>query len=187
MLAWLIPEVALKETTRATDTGETFAMPSSRTSAQELERALSVLANRVDRRRMYQRLAESAAVDLSPFSCWMLIRLGSAEPATPSQLAQRLDAPLLRLQPALDALENDGYVTRHDGILSLTRTGAAAYARLVEARRKGLETFLRGWSPEQQTEMAGAVRSLAERFLSDDFGDALLSSQTRLRAATHPA
>jgi hypothetical protein len=37
--------------------------------------------------------------------------------------------------------------------LSLLESGAVAYRRLVDAREKGLEMLLRGWSPEQQLEM----------------------------------
>jgi DNA-binding MarR family transcriptional regulator len=110
----------------------------------------------------------------------MLIRLGQMQPPSLSQLAQRLDTPLERVQPALETLVRKGYV--NDEAPSLTRTGAAAYSRLVEARRKGLEALLRGWPPEQQREMAGTIASLAERFLSDDFDRYLRDSTRRMQA-----
>jgi hypothetical protein len=80
LLVWLIPEVALKDTTLATDPGRTYAMPTDRSSAQELERALSLLANRENRARRYKRLAEVANMDLDPPSCWMLVQLGQMQP-----------------------------------------------------------------------------------------------------------
>jgi len=73
LLAWLIPQVPLRETAQATDPGETFAMVGGRSSAQELERALSLLANREDRAHAYERLSKMANVDLDPSSCWMLV------------------------------------------------------------------------------------------------------------------
>jgi EmrB/QacA subfamily drug resistance transporter len=185
LFAWLIPEVALKETTRAPDTGEVYAIPSDRTSAQELERALSVLANREGRLRSYRQLAELAGVDLDAASCWMLIRVGQSEPISATQLAQRLETSVARLQSTLDELESKGYIGRNGETLALLETGVVAYRRLVDAREKGLEMLLQGWSPEQQLEMASTVRSLAERLLSDDFADVLLASQTRLRAAAN--
>ena len=160
LLAWLIPEVALKETTRAPDTGEVYAIPSDRTSAQELERALSVLANRKGRLRSYRRLAEVAGVDLDPALCWMLIRVGQSEPISATQLAERLATSVTRLEPTLDELESKGYIGRYGETLSLLETGVLAYQRLVDAREKGLETLLHGWSPEQQLEMASTVRLL---------------------------
>jgi EmrB/QacA subfamily drug resistance transporter len=185
LLAWLIPEVALKETTRAPDTGEVYAIPSDRTSAQELERALSVLANREGRLQSYRRLAELASVDLDPASCWMLIRAGQSEPTSVTQLADWLATSVTRLQPALDALESKGYIGRRGETLSLSEAGALAYRRLVDARERGLEVLLRGWSPEQQLEMASTVRTLAEQLLSEDFADVLLASQTQLRATAN--
>jgi len=45
LLSWLLPEVRLRTTTQATDVGHTFAMPTTRTSQQEIERALHVLTS----------------------------------------------------------------------------------------------------------------------------------------------
>lgn len=134
---------------------------------------------------MYRRLAKRARLNLDPFSCWMLLRLGQIQPSSSLQLAQRLNTPLPRLQPALDALIAKGFV--HNEVPSLTRAGAGAYALLIEARRKGLEALLEGWPPGQQLEMASTLRALAERFLSDDFGKDLEASKSRMRAATRTA
>lgn len=184
LLAWLIPEVTLKQTVLASDTGDTYAMPSERTSVQELERALSVLAHRENRFLGYQRLAAAAEVDIDPFACWMLIQLGCIDPIAVSQLAQRLDTSIQRLQPALDDLQGNGYIACVDETVCLTTLGDGAYARLVKARSKGLEKLLRGWAPEQQAEMADTVRTLAEKFLSEDFDDLLAASKAAVQAAS---
>ncbi|MGH8116812.1 MAG: MFS transporter [Rhodanobacteraceae bacterium] len=181
LLAWLIPEARLKETTLAADTGDAYAIPSERSSAQELERALTVLASREGRVRAYGRLAQAARLDLAPASIWMLIRLGSGLPLTVERLAERLHAPTVRLQPMLDALADGGFVERRAGAVALTRRGHAAYARLLDARSRGLERLLRGWPPEQQAEMAGTIHSLAERLLSDDFADAMSAFRTSIQ------
>jgi DNA-binding MarR family transcriptional regulator len=115
----------------------------------------------------------------------MLIRVGQSEPISATQLAEWLATSVTRLQPTLDELESKSYIGRHGEALSLLESGAVAYRRLVDAREKGLEMLLHGWSPEQQLEMASTVRSLAERLLSDDFADVLLASQTRLRATAN--
>ncbi|MGH8110621.1 MAG: hypothetical protein ACREPF_02350 [Rhodanobacteraceae bacterium] len=103
----------------------------------------------------------------------MPIRLGSGLPLTMERLAERLHAAMVRLQPMLDALGDGGFVERGAGAVALTRRGHAVYARLLDARSRGLERLLRGWPPEQQAEMAGTIHSLAERPLSDDFADAM--------------
>jgi EmrB/QacA subfamily drug resistance transporter len=185
LLAWLIPEVPLRDTAQATDPGQAHAMPSARSSAEELERALSLLADREDAVRMYQRLAAAAKLDLDPLACWLLVRIGHAQPNSLSELTQRLGTPLSRLQPALASLVTQGYL-RDEGA-TLTPGGIAAYAQLIEAGRKGLEKLLTGWPVEQQAEMASTIRGLAERLLSDDFGDRLLAAGTRLRAVAGAA
>ena len=49
LISWLLPQVPLRKTVAATDPGQTFGMPTDRSSAQELERGLGVLAGRQDR------------------------------------------------------------------------------------------------------------------------------------------
>jgi DNA-binding MarR family transcriptional regulator len=181
-LAWLIPELALKQTAGVGDIGEAFAIPSDRTSAQEIERALAVLANREDRARVYRRLAESAGVDLDPGAIWMLIRIGHAQPIPLAELAARLQAPLERLQAVLARLADRACIDRGDEMVSLTRSGEAVYARLLEQRRKGLDQLLQGWPPDQKAQMAETIRSLADRLLSEDFGRDLGASRRQLRA-----
>ena len=66
MLSWLLPEVRLRTTTQATDVGHTFAMPTTRTSQQEIERALHVLTSRDSLDQIYRRLAARVGVDLDP-------------------------------------------------------------------------------------------------------------------------
>jgi len=70
LLTWLLPEVRLRTTAQATDVGHTFAMPAARSSQEEIERALHVLASRDSRSLIYRRLADRAGVALDPLSCW---------------------------------------------------------------------------------------------------------------------
>ncbi len=181
VLAWLIPEVTLKETARATDAGDTWAMPSQRSSAQELERGLAVLANREDRARIYRRLADAAGSDLDPFAIWLLARLGHAQPTTLPDLAQRLGVSPARLQPALARLHKKDYLHREGANLALTPGGDAVYSRLVELRARRLERLLRDWPAAQRAEMVDTLHALAERLLSEDFGKLLADSRSRLR------
>ena len=50
-------------------------MPAARDSADEVLRALSVLARKEDRARVYEELARTASVNLDPRSTWVLFRL----------------------------------------------------------------------------------------------------------------
>jgi hypothetical protein len=87
LLSWLLPEVRLRATTQATDVGHTFAMPTTRTSQEEIERALHVLASRDSLDQIYRRLAAHAGVDLDPRSSWLLFRLLLQAPISQESLA----------------------------------------------------------------------------------------------------
>jgi len=80
VLSWLLPEARLRTTTQATDVGQTFAMPTARSSQQEIERALHVLTSRDSLDQLYRRLAARAGVDLDPRSTWLLFRLQEQAP-----------------------------------------------------------------------------------------------------------
>ncbi len=174
VLAWLLPEVELRRTTRAVDPGETFAMPTDRTSLQEVERALSVLARRQNRRGLYERLAVRAGVDLEPAACWLLLRLREHPDATLEELAQQLGVSTPRLVALAEGLTQSGLIETQplsDGDnrrFTPTAVGRATLDRLTAARRDGLADLLDGWSPEQHPELASCLQRLARELLADD-------------------
>ncbi len=173
LLTWLLPEVPLRATTRAVDPGETFGMPTERTSLQEVERALAVLVSGEERREMYGRLAARAGLSLEPRACWLLYRLVRHPCPDVETLAERLGADVARVAPAAEALAAGGYVASPGGNgagggLALTPRGAEAAARLVEARRAGLSELLAGWSPEEHPELQARLRELAQELLAED-------------------
>jgi DNA-binding MarR family transcriptional regulator len=180
-LSWLMPEIELRRTTGAVDPGETFAMPQDRTSLQEVERAVTVLAARENRRPMYERLATRAGVEVEPRGTWLLLRLHDHPWASPGALAERLGVDPERLGTQARRLAAAGLVQDGGETLALTPGGRAAVDRLVAARREGLAELLAGWSPEQHPELATRLQELARELLADD--DTLLE-EAEVAAAT---
>jgi hypothetical protein len=86
-LPWLLREVPLRATSQATDPGQTYAMPTARTSQEEIARALCVLASRESRRRVYERIAARAGLALDPPACWLLFPIDQDAPATLESLS----------------------------------------------------------------------------------------------------
>ncbi len=175
LLTWLVPRIELRRTTGAVDPGETFGMHEDRTSLQEVERAVTVLARRENRPRLYQRLAERAGLDLGPGACWLLLRFDERSAVTLGELAQRLDVPMPRLVELADQLSERGLISgpSNDGnptgdSARLTPAGHEAAERLVAARREGLTDLLDGWSPDEHPELAHRLADLARELLADD-------------------
>jgi DNA-binding MarR family transcriptional regulator len=114
-------------------------------------------------------------VDLAPAEAWLLLRLDEHDPATPADLASRLDVPEDHLLPHLERLREAGFATNvgttQDGgepSVRVSPEGRSAVEWLVTARRQGLAEWLEGWSPEQHEEVARLLRRLARELLRDD-------------------
>lgn len=198
-LTWMLREVPLRRTVETSGVGESFAIAKPDASYDEIARAVSVLARRDTRRRIYERLAARAGVDLPPAAVWLLGRIAEQAPVTAEQLAarcgiarDRLTVPLAELEveqlveecsraaapiaPGSDdagwAIDGAGVDSFDDSPLVLTAAGRATYDRLLAARRDRLAELLAGWSPEQHEELAALLTRLADD-LAHDPGDAL--------------
>ena len=157
ILAWFLREVPLRtaagapapaaETLRssasAADLGEALGgAPTSRTSAQEVERVLSRLSA-VDLRRFgYARLARAAGLDLSGGACWILTKLAK-QGATPGpELAKQAGVTMEEGRPTPQLLVDRGLITRTDGVLAMTPDGTETAERLFDAQHDWLENQL---------------------------------------------
>src|SRR5437588_823684 len=183
ILSWLLPEVRLRTTTQATDVGQTFAMPTARSSQEEIERALHVLASRDSLFLIYRRLAARAGVALDPLSCWLLFRLQDQTPLSQESLAQRFHVPADRLTPSIESLLQKKLVTltaQADGQagdqLQLTAAGQQTIDRLTTASHDSLAKLLDGWSPEQEAELATLLRRVAADLFSEQSSKELVSA-----------
>jgi hypothetical protein len=147
VLSWLLAEAPLRKSVAAEGVAEHFATPREAESLPELERILATLAQRENRWRMYERFADQADVDLDPAELWLISRLGEGA---------AIDLGDARVASARESL-------RERGLLVDTRLaddGEIVYARVVEARRRGLAELLDGWEPERHDE----VRAMLDRF-----------------------
>ena len=175
VLAWLLPEVKLRKTVAATDPGETFGMPTDRTSLQELERAVAVLVQHENRVAVYHRISVQAGWEgLRPGACCLLSRIGKRSGITVAELAEEIRTARSNLAPILDQLTNRGLVARStDGDanispLALTEVGEAALERMRAARGEDLADLLQGWSPDAHPELAARLQMLAAEFIDHD-------------------
>ncbi len=185
LLSWLLPEVRLRTTTQATDVGHTFAMPTTRTSQQEIERALHVLTSRDSLNQLYRRLAARAGIALDPFSTWLLFRFQEQAPIAGATLVKRFHLPAARLMPSIEALRESGLITKisavedqADGQLQLTAAGQETAATVAIACHESLAELLDGWSPEQEAELVALLRRVTTTLFSEENKKELISTST---------
>jgi EmrB/QacA subfamily drug resistance transporter len=165
-LTWLLREVPLRKTVAADGVGETFASPRDDSSLRELERKLTVLAQRDQRWNAYERLATRARLDLPPPDVWLVARLGEREPEPEVELAAGLGVERSRLEPVLASLQERRIVGR-DGVVELTASGHDVHARILAARREGLCDLLDGWDPDEHPEVRRLVDDLARAYAGE--------------------
>ena len=140
-------------------------------AADEVTRALSVLASKQDRPRVYQQLAKAASVSLDPRSTWVLFRLDGHPRLDLSALAEATGVAAGQLSALLAPLAGAGFVTipppvpDSAQIVQLTPAGAAAIDRLVRARQQGLTRLLGSWSAELDAQLAGELEQLTRDLL----------------------
>jgi DNA-binding MarR family transcriptional regulator len=159
LISWLLPQVPLRKTVAATDPGETFGMPTERTSAQELERGLGVLAQRQDRVALYHRMAaEAGLTGLRPAAACLLTRIAAQPDITLADLAGEIGTSTANLAPSLDQLVSHRLVATDPGggAITLTEHGRSAIERLCAAREDDLRELLDGWPPSKNPSSTSA-------------------------------
>ncbi len=186
-LTWFLREVPLRATATAIDPGEAYGMPQTRTSRQEIRRALSILASRESRLLLFQRLSAKAGLTLAPEAVWLLCKFRDLGPIAPERLSARLRLPAASLAGPLNELVQAGFLApaprdgnAENGIedqhtaLELTPAGEEAHERMLAAQRDELDQLLEGWSPSQEAEMAALLSQMSRRLLADDVTGSML-------------
>jgi EmrB/QacA subfamily drug resistance transporter len=175
-LSWTLPELKLRRTAGALDARQTFTMPIHPSSAQEVERALTTIARRENRRELFRRLAARAGLDVEPAVAWLLLRIERHPDWPASRLAREPAVDQERLRALLAAMARDELLAPLDGTQldganqtpRLTGRGRTAVQRLVAARRERLDELLDGWSPEEHAELRQLVDRLTAELLDDE-------------------
>jgi EmrB/QacA subfamily drug resistance transporter len=174
LVSFFLQDIPLKRAARTSDIGDSFAMQRDPTSVAEAERIVTELADRENRARWYERLAQELKIDLRPDEIWLLGRVAGLHQAELHQAgsreaiadAQRADPNAVR--HGIQALAAAGYVVDTDGDLPrLTDVGRELYSRIVAYGRRELAGFASAWAPEKHAELDELLTRLARAFVSE--------------------
>jgi EmrB/QacA subfamily drug resistance transporter len=170
-LSWLLEERPLRETVAASaGLGEGFAMPCDDDSLTQISHGLSVLMQRDTQRRVLERIAEHAGVDLEPAACWLVSQIERYPGVPVAELARKYGVDPERLARAQSELQTSGLIlpAAPDGY-ELTPAGREVNERLRIARRERLGELLADWSPEEHRQVA----EILQRYAGDVEGEKL--------------
>ncbi|MGI8506147.1 MAG: DHA2 family efflux MFS transporter permease subunit [Solirubrobacteraceae bacterium] len=174
LLSWLLPQRRLRDSVASSSgIGESFAVPKHTDSLAEAARALTTLIGREGRRRLVERLAERAGVELSAAACWLIVRLYEDPSADIASLCEDFDLPEEVGERALNELVDAELVTIAQGanggppVRTIAPEGAEIVRRLVAERRASLARMCEGWSPDQHADLAGLLTRLANELVRE--------------------
>ncbi|MGW0312144.1 DHA2 family efflux MFS transporter permease subunit [Streptomyces flavidovirens] len=170
VIAWFLREDKLRRSVTAPDAGQTLASnPVERSSYDECVRALSVLATREGRRRVYEQITAKAGYDLLPAASWLLLRIKRAGSVEPAFLADVTPVPLRVITEASRQVEERGLARREGLRLVLTEKGTAVAAKLAKAREESLAELLGDWwGPDRPTDLIKLVEELSAELSGSD-------------------
>ncbi|WP_245744117.1 DHA2 family efflux MFS transporter permease subunit [Lentzea fradiae] len=177
-VAFFLPEVPLRDTSRAaaagnSGVGESFAAPPSN-SYDELRKLVSAVVARSEDDPGPAVLRRSG-VDLPLEQAWLLGRVYRASAddgvATPDEIAEMTNVPGGIFEPTLRSLVRSGHLAFNDDGYRFTEQGAEVFTRLVQAWRGWLLDQLHDWQEPDQREFAQAL---------DTFTGELIESGRRL-------
>ena len=188
VLSLFLKEVPLRDTVRAVDRAHSTAptaIPATRDSAQEMERALMALFGRERRAETYRRLAERADVRLGPRGTWLMYRIADHAPITEAELARLLGIDASDLEQRLTEPVAAGYVSvtgpaqtadgdrdgGRDGAsasVALTSAGQQAAGRLVAAREAGIDRLVTEWEPDKVPELRRLLGRITTTLVATD-------------------
>jgi hypothetical protein len=137
-----------------------LAVPKSPSSLAELDRALSVLVSREDRRAFNERVGVRASVDLSSGAIWALARFDSYGIDGTREMAHEQAIEDERVVAVEQELREHGLVVEGDGEPRLTPAGLAMADQVLSARRDELRAMLADSTTQQVPEVHRLLEQL---------------------------
>ncbi|MDL9947234.1 MDR family MFS transporter [Gordonia sp. ABSL11-1] len=162
-LSWLLPEVSLRTVTKTPDPGETFGMPSARTSLEELRLKVWQTLARDDRLRAWELVVETAQSSLTRGEAWMVSRASEEGTREISAMVEASQSPHEVVERTAWSLAARGMVTVDHGLVAITPEGDAEAQRLLEAQRQRLRDFIVDYPGSDEADVDDMLDEIARR------------------------
>ncbi|WP_426592680.1 MDR family MFS transporter [Cellulomonas sp. McL0617] len=168
VLAWLIPEVTLRTAASRPDPGESFALPASRTSYEELRLLLWRQVGHQDPLRAYAILNEGLDVDVTPGQSWLLSRVSAVRSRTIDVMVEKSGVERAAVVHTAESLRDRGLVSIDGQTVTPTVAGDAVAEQLKNNERAKLRTMIDQWQGADEPDVDALVEQVTERLWRDD-------------------
>jgi EmrB/QacA subfamily drug resistance transporter len=150
VLAWFIPEVRLRTAADHPGAGTAYALPSSRTSYEELRLLLWQEVGREDPMRAYEVLTRNLDTGLTPGQCWMLSRVSAERSRTVEAMTAASGLPRERVELSAVHLAERGLVAvAPGGVVTPTPAGDEVAHAMWEHERRLLRDVVDQWHGDE--------------------------------------
>ena len=175
LVALLLPQVPLRDTSRAAVTGgnavgEGFAVPAPSDSERTLETLIARIVNTVKTDPTPEIFTRSG-LTISVAQGWLIGEIyrnaRDDGDATMDEIGERHKIPAGIFEPTAHQLLDAGYVTEQEGHYRFTEEGAELFATLITAWRGWLLDKLGDWNESDQQQFASAIDSLAGQLIAE--------------------
>ncbi|GAA1957889.1 DHA2 family efflux MFS transporter permease subunit [Amycolatopsis minnesotensis] len=171
VVALFLKEVPLRDTSRAaaagnSGVGESFAVPASSDSSQELEKLIATVMGRLKSDPADGILARTG-LTITIAQAWLLQHVYRTSvddgDATMREIADLTGVPAGIFEPTAQQLVGLGLLVETDGHYRFTTQGSEVFAQLVAGWRDWLLDQLEDWQEPRQHEFTEAVDAMARR------------------------
>ncbi|MGV9712080.1 DHA2 family efflux MFS transporter permease subunit [Gordonia sp. NPDC003424] len=162
VLSWFLPEVELRTATRTPDPGESFGMPSERSSLEELRLQMWRTLGREERLRIWEIVVKAAGSDLSRGEAWMVSRVDEEGSRTMEEMSTASHTPITQIDEIARSLADRGMVTVEGDVVRIAPPGELESNRLLEAQRERLRAFVSDYPGSDQADVEKMLDEIAQ-------------------------
>ena len=171
-ISWFLREAPLRSDARADSIGESFAVPRTATSIDELETIAHRLALRENRWETIARIAARSGVELAPDEIWLLASIcRTGEPMPLTSLVALSNLPEAQVEALVSQMEGrsivSGVQTATGQSVAATDHGREIFDQLATGYRRQLERYIARWEPEEREDVAETLSLLARELMEE--------------------
>jgi EmrB/QacA subfamily drug resistance transporter len=169
LFALFLRQIPLRTTVGSPDLDESISPVASygREALSYVEKEVFRACGEEGAHGMYERLRETAGLEISPKACWVLSHLGATGPLRTAELVEMTGIPAERWEEVRRELLDAGYLVGEQDAWELNWRGADAARDVFDAQRTALRSLLADYGPDEHPEVVAAV----ERMTADILGD----------------
>ncbi|HEY9310786.1 MDR family MFS transporter [Williamsia sp.] len=162
-LAWLLPEVPLRDVTKMPDVGTSFGLSGERTSLEELRLQIWRTLGREDRLRAWERVVDAADSSLTRGEAWMVSRVAEEGTREISVMSEVSQTPLPVVEETAQRLQQRGMIDLGHGLAVITPTGQEEAERLLVAQRQRIQHFVDNYPGSDEADVDELIDEIARR------------------------